>query len=148
MNDKKDFSPVLQKEFDSYLKWLKKQPLSEHTRRAYRNRVLRFLEFLEGSGEDLIELVSNGSARLHVLKEYKRHSKKHLKLLPSTVNANLTALDNFFQYLGAGKTKMQREDLPQELPQSLDEVARSLIYFFTAERELRSAPILKLTTSL
>lgn len=32
MNDKKDISPVLQKEFYSYLKWLKKQPLSDHTR--------------------------------------------------------------------------------------------------------------------
>lgn len=119
MPDKAELLKASHAEFQKYLKWLQRHPVSDETRRAYRNRVEGFLGFLGVSGENLLELVDNDRARLHVLREYKRYMKQELKLLPSTVNAKLTALDNFFQYLGSAKTKVAREDLPQESPRAL-----------------------------
>ncbi len=36
-----------------YLAWLKRQPVSPETRRAYAGRINRFLRFLDASGEDV-----------------------------------------------------------------------------------------------
>jgi integrase/recombinase XerC len=52
-------------------------------------------------------------------REYKRHIKRTRKLGPNSVNASLTAIDHFFQHLGATSTKVAREDLPQESPKAL-----------------------------
>lgn len=105
--------------YQKYLSWLRRQPFSDQTRRAYSSRVTSFLGFLGASGEDLRVLVGNVRETEHVLKTYKRYLKSDLKLLPATVNANLTAIDHFLQYCGAKKTKIGREDLPQEAPKAL-----------------------------
>jgi site-specific recombinase XerD len=105
--------------YQKYLTWLKRQPLAEQTRRAYQSRINHFLGFLGASGEDLRPLVQNERERTHVLREYKRHLKQELKSRPATVNAYLTAIDHFFQFLGTERSKVPREDLPQEAPRAL-----------------------------
>lgn len=106
--------------FQKYEKWLQRQPLSAQTRRAYRSRINGFLGFLGESGEDLMALVASEQERKFVLQKYKRQLKQEFKLSPASVNANLTALDHFFQFLGTSTTKIAREDLPQEAPRALD----------------------------
>lgn len=105
--------------YEKYLSWLKRQPLSDQTRRSYRCRINHFLGFLGSSGEDIRTLVQNERERSHVLREYKRHLKQELKSRPATVNAYLTAIDHFFQYQGVVPGKVAREDLPQEAPRAL-----------------------------
>ncbi|MBX9721735.1 MAG: tyrosine-type recombinase/integrase [Candidatus Obscuribacterales bacterium] len=112
--------------FQKYLKWLERQPLSEHTRRAYHCRIDGFLGYLGSSGEDLQVLIENDCERAFVLGNYKRYLKLELKLLPASVNANLTATDHFLQHCGARKTKIAREDLPQEAPRALSKDEQQL----------------------
>lgn len=112
--------------FQKYQKWLQRQPLSDQTQRAYLSRINGFLGFLGESGEDLSALVTSDQERKHVLQDYKRHLKQQLKLLPASVNANLTAVDHFFQFLGAPKTKIAREELPQEAPRALNKKEQQL----------------------
>ncbi len=112
--------------FQKYQKWLQRQPLSEQTRRSYRSRINSFLGFLGESGEDLLGLVANEQERKFVIQDYKRHLKQEFKLLPASVNANLTAIDHFFQFLGASRTKIAREELPQEAPRALNKKEQQL----------------------
>lgn len=106
--------------FNKYEKWLRRQPLSPQTRRAYLSRLNGFLGFLGESGEDLMALTANERERKFVLQNYKRQLKQEIKLSPASVNANLTAVDHFFQFLGASSTKIAREELPQEAPRALN----------------------------
>jgi integrase/recombinase XerC len=39
---------------------------------------------------------------------------------PSTVNAHLTALDHFYEHLGLGAVRVQRDQLPRRAPRALD----------------------------
>lgn len=105
--------------YEKYLSWLKRQPLSDQTRRAYKSRINHFLGFLGSSGEDIRALAQTDRERTHVLREYKRYLKQELESSPATVNAYLTAIDHFFQFLGAKPGKVTREDLPQEAPRAL-----------------------------
>lgn len=105
---------------DKYSSWLKRQPLSEQTRRAYRSRIQRFLEFLDASGEVLEQLTENERELLHVLRNYKRHLKQIDKNSPATVNAHLTAIDHYLQFLGAKAPEVPRKDLPEEVPRALE----------------------------
>lgn len=107
------------KQGQKYSTWLKRQPLSDATRRSYSSRVGRFLEYLADTGEDL-GLLESDRELTHVLKSYKRHLKVKSRLSPATVNAHLTALDHFIQYSGQKPPEVSREDLPQESPRALE----------------------------
>ncbi len=56
----------------------------------------------------------------HVLKNYKRHLKQVDKASPATVNAHLTAIDHYLQFLGRKAPEIPREDLPQAAPEALN----------------------------
>lgn len=112
--------------YEKYLKWLQRQPVSDQTRRAYRSRINAFLGFLGSSGEDIRTMVASDGERAHVLRTYKRYLKQEVRLLPASVNASLTAIDHFLQYLGAPATKIAREDLPQEAPRALSKAEQQL----------------------
>lgn len=124
--ENRDLLEAADAKYQKYLRWLKRQPVSDQTRRAYGSRINSFLGFLGDSREDLRILVANVQEREHVLQSYKRHLKQQLKLLPATVNANLTAVDHFLQYCGAKRTKVGREDLPQEAPRALSKEEQQL----------------------
>lgn len=114
--------------YEKYQAWLKRQPLSDQTRRAYRSRINHFLGFLGTSGEDIRKLIECEREAAYVLREYKQYLKRDLKARPATVNAYLTAISHFLQFAGAPPAKFTREDLPQEAPRALskDEQKRFL----------------------
>ncbi len=102
MTKKKTAALTASDYFESYLVWLRFAPLSEQSKRAYRSRINQFLDFLATS-ENKFELVlKNPQAAEVALREYKRHLKRSRKFAPGSVNATLTAIDHYFQYLGDG----------------------------------------------
>ncbi|MBX9721351.1 MAG: tyrosine-type recombinase/integrase [Candidatus Obscuribacterales bacterium] len=103
--------------FAKYQAWLEKQPLSEHSKRAYRSRLNHFLGYLGSSDEHYKDPFKDETERDYILKDYKRFRKQ--KASPNTVNAALAAADHFYQFLGLPKTKVKREDLPTEAPRAL-----------------------------
>ncbi len=113
--------------FTKYQAWLDRQPLSEHSKRAYRSRLNHFLAYIVQSdaGKDVFK---DSSERDYILKDYKRYLKQELKASPSSVNGALAAADSFFQFLGLPPTKVKREQLPAEAPRALskDEQRRLL----------------------
>ncbi len=109
----------LHKRYELYISSLEKQPLSPHTVRAYQTRMQHFLGFL---GENIIEYkdaLTSENTRDYVTRDYKFYLKKELKSSPQTVNAYLTAIDSFYIFLGLGKAKATREELPALAPQAL-----------------------------
>ncbi|MBA3994816.1 MAG: integrase [Cyanobacteria bacterium DS2.3.42] len=106
-------------QFEAYRKALKKQPLSPHTRRAYETRLQHFLGFLGSRLEEYPEALTNNHARDYVARDYKQYLKVSIKSSPQTVNAYLTAIDSFYTFLGLGKAKATREELPNLAPQAL-----------------------------
>ncbi|OPZ83835.1 MAG: Tyrosine recombinase XerC [bacterium ADurb.Bin425] len=105
--------------FARYQAWLEKQPLSEHSNRAYRSRLNHFLGYLGSSDEDPRNPFKDETESDYILKDYKKFLKKKHKASPNTVNAALAAADHFYQFLGLPKTKVKREDLPAEAPRAL-----------------------------
>ncbi|MBX9720134.1 MAG: tyrosine-type recombinase/integrase, partial [Candidatus Obscuribacterales bacterium] len=109
----------LYRKFESYSTSLEKQPLSPHTMRAYQVRLQHFLGFLGERLADYPDALSNHHTRDYIARDFKQHLKIRMKSSPQTVNAYLTAIDSFYRFLGLGKAKTTREDLPQLAPQAL-----------------------------
>ncbi|MGO8871242.1 MAG: tyrosine-type recombinase/integrase [Acidimicrobiales bacterium] len=111
---------------------LERSPLSEHTRRAYRGHVGRFLDWLRATG------VAGGAlwdpnSRDFAVRDYRR-ALKDRKLAPSTVNAALASVDHFCRTLGVGSPDVGRDQLPTQAPRALtDAELRTVIR--TAIRE-------------
>lgn len=103
----------------AYREWLEQQPLSAHTRRAYRGRVKGFLEWLAAHPRTENPLVA-GPARDYAVRDYKRYLKAERGAKPSSVNLTLAALDHFYRFLGTGQPDVRREELPQEAPKALE----------------------------
>ncbi len=101
-----------------YTVWLAKQPLSIHAKRAYSARVQVFLHFrqkqLNGDDEALTR-----ENRVRIATAFKKYLKHTRKLKPSSLNAYLAAVDNFYGFLNLGPAKVTREDLPNEAPRAL-----------------------------
>lgn len=101
--------------------------MSAHTRRAYRSRVTSYLAWLDGCdpgqwhGDPLAE---PGPARLAVA-SYRSYLLTVAKKKPETVNAHLTAVDAFTQWLGLGMASRNeggsstRVDVPESAPRAL-----------------------------
>ena len=104
-----------------YDSWLKKQPVSVHTRRAYRSRLNHFLVFLATTDTDFGNVFSNVNDRDFAVREYKTHMKRSLKVKPTTVNTTLAAIDHFYSFLGLGHVSIKRDNLSQIAPQGLSE---------------------------
>lgn len=109
----------LLEKFEAYKTHLERLPLSAHTRRAYETRLQHFLGFLGSRLDEYPDALDNKHTRDYVARDYKQYLKLTLKSSPQTVNAYLTAIDSFFTFVGLGKVKAEREDLPQLAPQAL-----------------------------
>ena len=105
--------------FLKYKVWLDKQPLSEHSKRAYRSRIDHFLVFLANHNGDYRDVLDDPQERDCAVRDYKGYLKRTLKMQPTSVNSALTAIDHFYQFLGLKRTKVKREDLPQLAPKAL-----------------------------
>jgi integrase/recombinase XerC len=123
--------------FSKYQAWLDKQPLSDHSKRAYRSRLNHFLGYLGSSDDDYRDPFKDETERDYILKDYKKFLKQKHKASPSSVNAALAACDHFYQFLGLSKTKVKREDLPAEAPRALTKDEQKKL-IRAAERARRS----------
>lgn len=101
----------------SYQDYLRRLPISEHTRRNYLARVKGYLRWLE-STPDSSRALLNAQERDFFVRDYKVHLLQNGRTAGS-VNAILGSLDNFHLYLGLGKAKVRRQDLPSSAPKAL-----------------------------
>jgi Site-specific recombinase XerD len=113
-----DLAHDLDSKLLGYKKWLNRQPLSSHSKRAYLSRIVSFIAFLKETNEQYPAL-SPATKDLPV-RDLRQHLKKKAKLKPASVNSYLAAIDNFYGYLDLGKIKISRDDLPQEAPVALE----------------------------
>lgn len=118
--------------------------ISDHTRRAYRSRVIGYLHWLDGCdpaqwhGDPLAE---PGPARLAVA-SYRSHLLTVAKRKPETVNAHLTAIDALTQWLGLGAASRNaggqstRVDVPASAPRALTPEETKRLLDYVSLREL------------
>jgi integrase/recombinase XerC len=116
-NSASDFNTV----FEDYKTWLTKQPLSHNTRRTYLTQVRQYCDYLAQTPTDYGDLLQDRHARDYAVRDYKAHLKTVRKRKPNTVNLALAAIDHFYSFLKADPARVQREDLPQQAPRSLNE---------------------------
>ena len=107
--------------FSNYKIWLNKQPLSIHTRRAYRTQVRQFCIYLDQADSEFGDPLKDESARNYAVRDYKSYLKTVRKRKPATVNSALAAIDNFYRFLQMSPADVKREDLPQQAPRALTE---------------------------
>jgi site-specific recombinase XerD len=93
---------------------LQRQPLSAHTRRAYRIRVHQYADYLRSWVPDYGDPLQDPHTR-----DYKMFLKTMRRAKPRTVNLSLAAIDHFYEFLGLGKPTVRREELPQQAPSAL-----------------------------
>ena len=107
-----------------YRRWLARQPLSVNTRRTYLGQVRQYCAYLETSANEYGNPLSDPHARDYAIRDFKSHLKKERKAKPASVNLMLAALDHLYLFLGLGRPKVRREDLPQEAPKALEPEAQ------------------------
>jgi integrase/recombinase XerC len=147
----KKASAAAGKHHENYLVSLKRAPLSEQSKRAYRSRVNQFMGFLSASNSKIERLLKDEREIEYILREYKRYLKRSRKFAPSSVNAALTGVEHFLRSLGLPGTKVAREDLPQEAPRALtpNEQKRFLDVAQTRRRAIdRAVPLLLIYTGI
>lgn len=106
---------------DDYLVMLKRPggPLDADTVRVYGSRVRQFMGWLAGADVDG-DPVGEPAARDWAVRDYRTHLLTVARRKPSTVNAHLTAIDDFYRRRGVGPAAARREDLPKAAPRALD----------------------------
>jgi site-specific recombinase XerD len=114
--------------FADYKTWLKRQPLSVHTKRAYHTQVRQFCVYLDQTDHEYGDPLKDEHARDYAVRDYKAYLKTIRKRKPTTVNSALAAIDNFYRFLQLPPADVKREDLPQQAPRALtgDEQKRFL----------------------
>jgi DNA-binding IclR family transcriptional regulator/site-specific recombinase XerD len=98
--------------------------LGEDTVRAYLSRVRQFLDWLahaEVNGAPLAE----PNARDEAVRDYRTWLLTVARRKASTVNAHLSAIDDFYRRRGLGPANASRQKLPKTTPHTLDARART-----------------------
>jgi site-specific recombinase XerD len=111
-------------------------PLDADTVPAYLSRVRQFLAWLpdaDTSGDPL----TDPAARDGIARDYRAHLLTIAKRKPTTVNAHLTAIDDFYRRRGLGAAVAKRQPLPQLAPRALQ--PRDLTLFQRAIERTPSA---------
>jgi site-specific recombinase XerD len=120
--------------FDDYVDEVSRPggPLDADTVRAYRSRVRQFLAWLPDADTDGDPL-TEPAARDAAARDYRAYLLTVAKRKASTVNAHLTAIDDFFRRLGLGPAAAKRQQLPQTAPRALSDRDR-IRYLRAVER--------------
>ncbi|MER5622519.1 tyrosine-type recombinase/integrase [Streptosporangium sp. NPDC002544] len=99
-------------------------PLSPKTVTAYLSRIRQYLAWLEAgalNGDPLIDPATRDWAA----RDYRAYLLTVAKRSPATVNAHLTAVDDFNRRIGVGPASAKRTALPQLAPRALDQRAQT-----------------------
>lgn len=111
--------PILEGVWADYASRLAAAPLDNDTRRAYASRVRTFLAWTETAGLDE-DPTATPAARDGAVRDYRSHMQTVLGRKPTTVNAHLAAIGDFFARFGLGTPAAERLDLDQVGPRALD----------------------------
>lgn len=113
---------VLSAEYETlcagYAEQLEATPLDPDSRRAYASRLRCFLSWLSTAdidGDPLTDPASRDGA----VRDYRTHLQTVAKRKPTTINAHLAALADFYTRCGLGTPDARRLDLPQNAPKAL-----------------------------
>ncbi|MGI8492561.1 MAG: tyrosine-type recombinase/integrase [Acidimicrobiales bacterium] len=98
-------------------------PLDADSVRVYCSRVRQYLAWLATADIDG-DALHDAAARDWAVRDYRTHLLTIARRQPSTVNAHLTAVDDFYRRLGLGPAAARREDLPKAAPRALDKRAQ------------------------
>jgi integrase len=98
-------------------------PLDDDSVRVYCSRVRQFLAWLASAAVDGYPL-TEAPARDWAVRDYRTHLLTVARRKPSTVNAHLTAVDDFYRRRGLGPAAARREELPKAAPRALDKRAQ------------------------
>lgn len=98
-------------------------PLDSDTVRAYLSRVRQYLVWLDQAALDGDPL-TDPAARDWAARDYRAHLLTVLKRKPTTVNAHLTAIDDFNRRIGLGPATAKRIELPNLAPRALTQRAQ------------------------
>jgi integrase/recombinase XerC len=99
-------------------------PLDADTVRAYLSRVRQFLIWLQDADADGDPLTDPAS-RDGAVRDYRAFLLIVAKRKASTVNAHLTAIDDFYRRRGLGPAAAKRQQLPQAAPRALSDRDRT-----------------------
>jgi site-specific recombinase XerD len=109
----------LEQVLTAYESWLPKQPLAKKTQEAYRFHVRKFWDYLATRPTTGDDALHDAFARDYAVRDFKRYLKTERNAKPASVNLALAAIDHFYQFLGLGRVRVQREELPQQSPGAL-----------------------------
>ncbi|MDQ2788605.1 MAG: tyrosine-type recombinase/integrase [Actinomycetota bacterium] len=93
-------------------------PLDSGSVRAYCSRVRQYLAWL-AAGTVEGDPLADPDARDWAARDYRAHLLTVAKRKPSTVNAHLTAVDDFYRRRGLGAAHVKRAEIPQAAPRAL-----------------------------
>lgn len=98
--------------------------LGAGTIRVYASRVRQYLAWLAAARAD--GAVDGGpltdpAARDRAARDYRTHLQTIANRQPATINAHLTAIDDFYRRRGLGPAAAERADVPPAAPRVLDE---------------------------
>jgi integrase/recombinase XerD len=97
-------------------------PLDADSVRVYCSRVRCYLTWLAGAlaaGDVDGDPLGDPAARDWAARDYRTHLQTVAKRKPSTVNAHLTAVDDFYRRRGLGAAHVKRAEIPQAAPRAL-----------------------------
>jgi integrase/recombinase XerC len=99
-------------------------PLDADTIRAYASRVRQYLAWLatalaDGTAEG--DPLTAPDARDRATRDYRTHLQTVARRKPATINAHLTAVDDFYRRRGLGPAATERADIPPAALRALDE---------------------------
>jgi len=127
----------------TYVAKLDRQAISEHTHRAYRGSVRRYLRWLQGR-PNATEALVDPMARDFSVRDFRRELKDG-KRSPATVNATLAAVDDFYRSIGLGPADVGRDRLPARAPKALsDQELRAVIRAALQARDDRATAAIAL----
>ena len=106
--------------YDGYARALQEDTgLDTATRRAYGSRIRSYLTFLDSAAAEGPDPLADPDGRDRAAQAY-LGDLAHRRLAASTVNAHLTAVDHLYAHLGLGPVRVERGQLPQRPPRTLD----------------------------
>lgn len=107
--------------YGGYADLLENSALDAGTRRAYDSRVRSYLAWLGSSRRRGPDPLADPGGRDTAIRAYLADLRETRRLAASTLNAHLTALYHFYDYLGLGSVRLRRDEQPRGAPRPLSE---------------------------
>jgi integrase len=97
-------------------------PLDAHTVRLYASRVRQYLAWLAAALDAGVvdgDPINDADARDNAVRNYRAHLETAARRKPATINAQLTAIDDFYRRRGFGPAAAERAVVTPSAPRAL-----------------------------